>query len=93
MLPIGEVESSYYLRLRVTDKPGVLADITRILADCKISIEAMLQKEPAEGESQVDIVMLTHRALEKDVGQAIARMEQLDSVAGSIVRLRMEELL
>jgi homoserine dehydrogenase len=93
VLPIGEVESSYYLRLRVTDKPGVLADITRLLADCRISIEAMLQKEPAEGESQVDIVMLTHRALEKDVEQAIARIEKLSSVAGRIVRLRMEELL
>src|SRR6185437_17061979 len=53
VLPIGEVESSYYLRLRVSDRPGVLADITRILADCRISIEAMLQKQPAEGESQV----------------------------------------
>jgi homoserine dehydrogenase len=93
VLPIGEVESSYYLRLRVSDKPGVLADITRILADCRISIEAMLQKEPAEGESQVDIVMLTHRALEKDVEQATARIEQLASVAGRIVRLRVEELL
>ncbi|HET7199130.1 MAG TPA: homoserine dehydrogenase [Burkholderiales bacterium] len=93
VLPIGEGESSYYLRMRVSDKPGVLADITRILADCKISIEAMLQKEPAEGESQVDIVMLTHRALEHDVEQATARIEKLASVAGRIVRLRMEELL
>jgi homoserine dehydrogenase len=93
VLPIGEVETSYYLRMRVYDKPGVLADITRILADCTISIEAMLQKEPAEGESQVDIVMLTHRALEKDVEQATARIERLPSVAGKIVRLRLEELL
>ncbi len=93
VLPIGEVETSYYLRMRVHDRPGVLADITRILADCAISIEAMLQKEPAEGESQVDIVMLTHRALEKDVEQATARIERLPSVAGRIVRLRMEELL
>ena len=93
VLPIGEVETSYYLRLRVHDRPGVLADITRILADCQISIEAMLQKEPAEGESQVDIVMLTHRALEKDVEQAAAGIERLPSVAGKIVRLRMEELL
>jgi homoserine dehydrogenase len=93
VLPIGEVETSYYLRLRVYDRPGVLADITRILADCQISIEAMLQKEPAAGESQVDIVMLTHRAREKDVEQATARIERLPSVAGRIVRLRMEELL
>ena len=93
VLPIGEVETAYYLRLRVTDKPGVLADITRILADCQISIEAMLQQEPAEGESQVDIVMLTHRALERDVEQATARIEKLGSVTGRLVRLRMEELL
>jgi homoserine dehydrogenase len=93
VLPIAEVETSYYLRLRVYDRPGVLADITRILADCKISIEAMVQKEPAEGESQVDIVMLTHRAREGDLEQAAARIERLDTVAGKIVRLRMEELL
>src|SRR5436190_7163935 len=93
VLPIQDVESSYYLRMRVLDRPGVLADITRVLADCKISIEAMVQKEPAEGESQVDIVMLTHRALERHVEQATARIERLDTVAGNIVRLRMEELL
>src|SRR6478672_9368577 len=90
VLPIEDVETSYYLRMRVADRPGVLADITRVLADCKISIEAMVQREPGEGESQVDIVMLTHRALEKNVDQATARIERLDSVAGSIVRLRME---
>src|SRR3954466_1267800 len=93
VLPIQEVETSYYLRMRVLDRPGVLADITRVLADCKISIVAMVQKEPGEGESQVDIVMLTHRALERHVEQATARIERLDTVAGQIVRLRMEELL
>jgi homoserine dehydrogenase len=93
VLPIQEVETSYYLRMRVIDRPGVLADITRVLADCKISIEAMVQKEPREGESQVDIVMLTHRALERNVEQATARIERLDTVTGNIVRLRMEELL
>ncbi|HXZ48868.1 MAG TPA: homoserine dehydrogenase, partial [Usitatibacter sp.] len=61
VLGIQDVETSYYLRMRVLDRPGVLADITRVLADCKISIEAMVQREPGEGESQVDIVMLTHR--------------------------------
>ena len=60
ILPMEEVETSYYLRLRVIDRPGVLADITRILADNAISIDAMVQKEPGEGEEQVDIVMLTH---------------------------------
>ena len=57
---MGEVETSYYLRMRVLDRPGVLADITRILADREISIDAMIQKEPSEGEEQTDIILLTH---------------------------------
>jgi homoserine dehydrogenase len=93
VLGIGQVETSCYLRMRVIDKPGVLADITRILADCRVSIEAMLQKEPREGESHVDIVMLTHRALESQLDRASAEIERLPAVAGKIVRLRMEELL
>ena len=70
-LPMGEVETSYYLRMRVDDKPGVLADITRILADRDISIDAMIQKEPPEGEDQTDIILLTHRSIEKRVVDAI----------------------
>jgi homoserine dehydrogenase len=93
VLPIGEVETSYYLRMRVLDKPGVLADITRILADSTISIEAMVQKEPGEGESRVDIVMLTHLALEKNVERAMAKIEALSSVEGSVTRIRLEPLL
>jgi homoserine dehydrogenase len=93
ILGIGQVETSYYLRMRVLDRPGVLADITRLLARSRISIDAMVQKEPAEGESRVDIVMLTHRALEKNVDQAMARIERLPTVLGKIVRLRLEELL
>ncbi len=93
VLPIGEVETSYYLRMRVLDKPGVLADITRILADSAISIEAMVQKQPGEGESRVDIVMLTHLALEKNVDRAIAKIESLASVEGKVTRVRLESLL
>ena len=93
VLPIGEVETSYYLRMRVLDKPGVLADITRILAASRISIDAMVQKEPGEGESRVDIVLLTHRALEKNVDRAMARIEKLASVLGSVTRIRLESLL
>jgi homoserine dehydrogenase len=93
VLPIGEVQTSYYLRMRVLDKPGVLADITRILAASRISIDAMVQKEPGEGESRVDIVLLTHRALEKDVDRAIGRIEKLASVLGSVTRIRLEALL
>jgi homoserine dehydrogenase len=92
ILPIAEVESSYYLRLRVDDKRGVLADITRILADQQISIEALIQREPAEGESQTDIILLTHITLEKNVDAAIAKIEALTVVKQKVVRLRMEEL-
>jgi len=92
ILPMAEVETAYYLRLTAADKPGVLADITRILADLSISIDAMLQKEPAEGESQTDVVILTHVALEKDVDAAIVRIEALASITGKVTRIRMEEL-
>jgi len=93
ILPMGEVETSYYLRMRVVDKPGVLADITRILADSKISIDAMVQKEPGEGEKRVDIVLLTHRAIEKNVNAAMKRIERLSTVVGKVTRIRLEELL
>jgi homoserine dehydrogenase len=92
ILPIGEVETSYYLRLRVMDKPGVLADITRILADLGISIDAMVQKEPHAGEEQVDIIMLTHQSVEKRVDTAIAKIEALPVVAGRVTRIRLEQL-
>jgi homoserine dehydrogenase len=92
VLPMDEVQTSYYLRLRVQDKPGVLADITRILADEQISIDAMIQKEPGEGEDQTDLIMLTHLTREKRINAAIAKMEKLSVVAGKVIRLRLEEL-
>jgi homoserine dehydrogenase len=91
-LPMGDVVTSYYLRMRVDDRPGVLADITRILADREISIDAMIQKEPSEGEDQTDIILLTHRTVEKNVVDAIAKIESLPTVRGKIVRIRLEEL-
>jgi len=93
ILPMGEVETCYYLRLRVQDKPGVLARITRILADSRISIEALVQKEPPAGEKRADIVLLTHRALEKNVDAALARIERLPTVLGKVTRIRLEALL
>ena len=93
ILPIGAVETSYYLRMRVLDRPGVLARIARILADSRISIDAMVQKEPGEGEKRVDIVMLTHRAIEKDVDAALSRIERLPTVLGKVTRIRLEALL
>lgn len=92
VLPISEVFTSYYLRMRVEDKPGVLADVTKILASFSISIDAMLQKEPGEGESRTDIIMLTHQTQEKNVDAAIAQIEALASVTGSVTKLRLEEL-
>jgi len=92
ILPMDEVTTSYYLRLRVQDKPGVLADITRILADEQISIDAVIQKEPAEGEDQTDLILLTHQTREKCINAAIAKMEALPVVAGKVTRLRLEEL-
>ncbi len=92
ILPMEEVETSYYLRLRTLDKPGVLADITRILADLDISIDAMVQKEPSEGENQVNIIMLTHMTVEKNINAAIVRIEKLPVMTGKITRIRLEEL-
>jgi homoserine dehydrogenase len=92
VLPIGEVTTSYYLRMRVEDKPGVLADITRILADQQISIDAMIQREPAEGEQQTDIIMLTHLTREKQVDAAIRLIESLPVVTGKLIKLRLESL-
>ena len=93
ILPMSEVITSYYLRMRVEDKPGVLADITRILADQQISIDAMIQREPDEGEEQTDIIILTHKTREKNADAAIAKIESLVVVKGKITRLRLEELL
>ena len=93
ILPISEVVTSYYLRMRVEDKPGVLADITRILADHQISIDAMIQREPDEGEEQTDIIMLTHQTREKNIDDAIVRIEKLTVIKGGITRLRLEALL
>lgn len=91
ILPISEVESSYYLRVNVIDRAGVLAELTRILASEGISIEALIQKG-SEREAEAEIVLLTHRVVEKHVNAAIAQIEALDSVTGSVTKLRMEAL-
>jgi homoserine dehydrogenase len=92
-LTIDDTVTSYYFRMRVADQPGVLADITRILADGRISINALFQREPSEGENQTDIIMLTHDAVERDVNAAIRRIEALPTVLAPVIRLRQEELL
>jgi len=92
ILPMSEITTSYYLRICVADKLGVMADITRILADSAISIDAMLQKEPAEGETQTDIIILTHQTQEKHVDRAITAIEALSTVVANVTRIRLEEL-
>jgi homoserine dehydrogenase len=92
ILPMDEVETAFYLRMQVEDKPGVVAQIAGILADSEISIEAIQQKEPAEGESTVPLVMLTQSVLEKQLDQAIVGIEQLPSVTGQVMRIRVERL-
>lgn len=92
ILPIDEVHSAYYLRLRASDKPGVLANVTRILGDRDISIDAMMQKEPDENETEADIVILTHITVEKNMNAAIAAIVALPAIVGEAVRIRMEEL-
>jgi homoserine dehydrogenase len=91
-LAIGDTVTSYYFRMRVADQPGVLADVARILADHRISIDALFQREPAEGERQADIILLTHQALERDVDAALALIERLPTVLAPVIRIRKESL-
>ena len=92
ILRIGSVRTAYYLRLSAYDRPGVMADVTRILADLSISIGAMLQKEAEEGQDVVDVIILTHRCIEDNVDQAIVKIEALPTIADKVVRIRLEDL-
>jgi len=92
VIPMEEVETSYYLRIQVIDKPGVMAEITRIVAENNISISALVQKEASDESDQVSVIMLTHLTVEKNINAAIARIEALPVVNGKVFRLRIEEL-
>ena len=92
VIPMDQVETSYYLRIQVVDKPGVMAEITRIVAEQNISISALLQKEASDESDQVSVIMLTHLTVEKNINAAISRIEALPVVAGKVFRLRIEEL-
>ncbi len=92
ILSADDIKTAYYLRLTAEDKPGVLADVTRILAAHNISIEALIQKEPLKGESSVSIIMLTQLTLEKEMNAAIAEIEALATVSGKVARIRLETL-
>lgn len=92
ILDMDQVETAYYLRMNVEDKPGVLADITRIMGESEISIEAVLQTEPAQGESNATIIMLTQRIIEAQMNKAITAIQRLTSVSGEVTRIRVEAL-
>ncbi|MEJ2345271.1 MAG: homoserine dehydrogenase, partial [Gammaproteobacteria bacterium] len=92
ILPMAAVETAYYLRMQAVDRPGVLADITRILGELDISIEAILQKEPLPDAHTVPVIILTHRIRERQMDEAIARIEALSAIAGKITRIRLEDL-
>ena len=92
ILPMEEVETAYYLRMQAIDRPGVLAEVTKILGDLGISIEAILQKEPEAGVSHVPIIFLTQRVQEKNMNEAIEKIKNLDVIEGDITRIRMETL-
>ena len=96
ILPMSEVVTSYYLRLNVADEAGVLAKVTGILADCGISIDAVLQREAdevgGEGATQTDLIILTHDTREGTMDAALAKMQALPTVLAPIVRIRKEEL-
>jgi homoserine dehydrogenase len=92
ILPISEVVTAFYLRLVVADKAGVLARITGILAEHDISIDAVLQRESADGENQTDLIILTHDTVEGRMSAALAQMQALPTVLAPIVKIRKEEL-
>jgi len=92
VLDMAAVHTAYYLRMQAEDRPGVLAEVTRILGDLGISIEAIIQKEPLPGSDKANIIMLTHKVREQHMNQAIAGIKALDSIDGSVTRIRMETL-
>jgi homoserine dehydrogenase len=92
ILTMADVETAYYLRMQVTDKPGVMADVARILGDAGISIEAILQKEPAPQADKASIILLTHVVRESQMNAAITKIEALDSIHGRVTRIRLERL-
>jgi len=94
-LPISDRDafvSAYYLRLQAADRPGVMAQVSRIMAEHDISIEAIMQKEPAEGETTVPVILLTRRVTERAIDDVVAAFQQLDAIIGEVARIRVETL-
>ncbi|MCK4704657.1 MAG: ACT domain-containing protein, partial [Gammaproteobacteria bacterium] len=92
VLAIEDAETSYYLRMSAEDKPGVLAEVSEVFAAHSISLEAVLQKEPAEGANLVNLILLSQQVQEKNMNVAIKEVEALAAIQGEVVRIRMEHL-
>ncbi len=92
ILPMSQVRTSYYLRIHVRDEAGVLAEITHILAEHGMSIDALLQRPSGENDQHTDVILLTHETLEQRMDDALERIQALDTVLAPVVRLRKEEL-
>jgi homoserine dehydrogenase len=92
VLSMQQVETAYYLRLTAEDKPGVMAEVTTILADHQISIEAIIQKQPLAGEATLPVILLTQKTLEHEMNAAIEKIENLTTVTGKVARIRVESL-
>ncbi|MEE9398438.1 MAG: homoserine dehydrogenase [Methylococcales bacterium] len=92
VVSMDDVETAYYLRLTAEDRPGVLADVSRILANHNISIEALIQKEPLGEEKELPVIILTHRVFEREMNAAISEIEALQTIRGDVRRIRLETL-
>lgn len=92
VLAMDDVETAYYLRMQVSDRPGVMAEVASILGNSGISIETILQKKPPSGVDQASIILLTHVVQERQMNTAIGQIEALESIHGDIMRIRLKHL-
>jgi homoserine dehydrogenase len=92
IVPMAQVVTPWYLRMEVEDKPGVLSKVASIFSEQGISIEALIQKAPAEGQTRVQLIVITNRAVQGSVDTAVTAIEALDTIAGKVTRIRVEEL-
>ncbi|MFQ3342345.1 MAG: homoserine dehydrogenase [Porticoccus sp.] len=93
VLPISEIETASYMRITALDVPGVLTQITKALSEENISIEAVIQKEPAAGKDHAQLILLTNSTLEKYLDKAVEKIQALEVIAGDVVRIRVESLI
>ena len=92
MLDVDDIKTAYYIRLSALDRPGVLSQITQILSDAGISIEALIQKAPKENQNHVPVILLTNVTKEKQINLAIKQIETLSAVEGNVIKIRVESL-